>query len=155
MAAIEIVAQAIRTHWLSQGLRLRAPEPQELEILRRLDSNGIPSEYETFLRVAGVLEDEDRLGIYFWLPSEVRATHEVLAEAGCACDSSAPSVVIADYFQESWLYALWLGGPFRGQVSLALGTADGKDPQPPLGTLADFLLACMSDDARLYPPPES
>jgi hypothetical protein len=160
MAQIEIVAQAIRKRWLSQGLWVRALKPHELEVLRQLSPDGVPADYEAFLRVAGVLESEDRVGIRFWLPKEVRATREVLADAGLASNSAWPSVIIADYMEESWWYALWIGGPFRGQVSLALGDsllgdAEVKDPQAPLGTLVDFLLAYMSDDARLYPPPKS
>jgi hypothetical protein len=114
-------------------------------------SEGIPEEYEAFLRIAGLPDDEDGAGFRFWLPHEVRATSDVLREAvGSACHAEH-SVIIADYLHESWWYALWLTGPLRGQVSLVLGAADGKDPRPPLGALVDFLLAYMNDDEHLYP----
>jgi hypothetical protein len=155
MAEVAAVAEKVRQHWLSQGLRVSPVKPEELEALRRSRPDRIPEDYEAFLRIAGLPEDEDGEGFRFWLPNEVRATHDVLGEARYASDAVEPSVIIADYLQESWWYALWLAGPFRGHVSLVLGHADGRDPQPPLGTFVDFLLAYLNDEARLYPPASS
>jgi hypothetical protein len=155
MAEVAAVAKEVRQHWLSQGLRVSSVEPEELAELRRLRPEGIPEEYEAFLRIAGLPDDEDGAGFRFWLPKEVRATSDVLSEAGHGSDATEPSVIIADYLQESWWYGLWLAGPFTGRVSLVLGHEDGRDPQPPLGTFVDFLLAYLNDDVRLYPPASS
>lgn len=154
MAEIAEVAKRVRQHWLSQGLRVSSIEPEELVELRHR-SQGIPDEYETLLRIAGLPAEEDREGFRFWRPQEIRPTVEVLAEAGYESDATEPSVIIADYLQESWWYGLWLAGPFAGQVSVVLGRKDGSDPQPPLGPLVDFLLAYVHGDALLYPPASS
>ena len=61
-------------------------------------------------------------------------------------------MIIADYLQESWWYAIWVAGPFSGHVSLVLGRDGDGNPEPPLGTFVDFLLAYLNDDASLYPP---
>ncbi len=152
MDELAAVAERVRRHWLSQGLRVLPITPYELERLRSSRSARIPEEYEDFLRVAGLPDDEDREGFRFWSPIEVRATNDVLHNAGYASTAAEPSVIIADYLQESWWFALWVDGPFRGHVSLVLGSGDGRDPQPPLGTFVDFLLAYLGDDERLYPP---
>ena len=153
MAGVAEVAEKVRQHWLSQGLRISQVKPEELAELRRSLPGGTPEEYEAFLRLAGLPSDEDTEGFRFWLPSEVRATRDVLGEAGYRSDATEPSVIIADYLQQSWWYGLWLAGPFRGSVSLVLGSERGRDPQRPLGTFVDFLLAYLNDNARLYPAP--
>ena len=155
MAEVAEIAKQVREHWQAQGFRVSSVEMEALAELKRSRTEGIPEEYETFLRIAGLPRDEDSNGFRFWLPREVRATMDVLGDAGYASDAVEPSVIIADYLQESWWYALWVAGPFMGHVSLVLGHEDGKDPQPPLGTFMDFLLAYLSDDARLYPHPKS
>jgi len=155
MAEVAVLAKEVRQHWLSQGLRVSSVKPEELAELTRSRLAGIPEEYEAFLRVAGLPDDEDGAGFRFWLPREVRATSHVLGESGYGSEGAEPSVIIADYLQESWWYGLWLAGPFAGQVSLVLGNEAGKDPQPPLGTFVDFLLAYLNDDVRLYPPASS
>jgi hypothetical protein len=152
MAEVEVVAKEVRQRWLSQGLRPSSVKPEELVALSRLAPEGVPKEYEAFLRIAGLPDDEDAAGFRFWRPTEVRVTSDVLHAAGYAIDAIERSVIIADYLQESWWYGLWLSGRFAGQVSLVLGQADGKDPQPPLGSFAEFLLAYLGDDVRLYPP---
>lgn len=152
MAEVAAVAEKVRQHWLSQGLRVSPVKPDDLAELRRLRPEGMPEEYEAFLRIAGLPDAEDGEGFRFWLPSELRATSDVLGEAGYGSDAAELSVIVADYLQESWWYGLWVTGPFRGQVSLVLGDEGGRDPQPPLGTFVDFLLAYLKDDARLYPP---
>ena len=155
MAEVAAIAEQVREHWLAQGLRVSSIETEALAEVKRSRPEGIPEEYETFLRIAGLPHDEDRNGFRFWLLREVRATADVLGDAGYASDTAAPSVIIADYLQESWWYALWMAGPFMGHVSLVLGHESGKDPQPPLGTFMDFLLAYLSDDGRLYPDSKS
>lgn len=150
MAEVATVAARVREHWLSHGLLVSPVSSDELAALKRMGPEGIPEAYEVFLRVAGVPNGEDREGFRFWLPREIRATHDVLGEAGYDSNVSELSVIIVDYLQESWWYALWLTGPFTGSVSLVLGHEDGNDPQAPLGTFVDFLLAYLGDDARLY-----
>lgn len=152
MAQIVEVAKSVREYWLSQGLSVSPVKPEELEGLRCSMPGGIPEEYEAFLRIAGLAESEDSEGFRFWFPGEVRATRDVLGEARYVSDATNMSVIIADYLQESWWYALWLTGPSRGQISLVLGQEGGRDPQPPVGKLSDFLVAYMTDDAGLYPP---
>jgi hypothetical protein len=152
MVGVAAVAREVRRHWLSQGLRVSPVKFEELADLKRLHPSGIPEEYTAFLRIAGLPGDEDREGFRFWLPRQVRATRDVLEEAVYGSDATAPSVIIADYLQESWWYGLWLAGPFAGHVSLVLGHEAGQDPQRPLGTIVDFLRAYVHGDARLYPP---
>lgn len=153
MAEVKSLAEQVRQHWLSQGLRTSPLTPEDLTKLRQSHPDGIPEAYETFLRFAGLPSDEDSEGFRFWSPREVRATRDVLGEAGykIEAEEAAASVIIADYLQESWWYALWLAGPYRGCVSLVLGRANGQDPQPPLGTFLEFLLAYLHDDGRMYP----
>lgn len=150
MAEVELVATQVREHWLSHGLLVVPVKSEDLAALRQWRP-GIPGDYEAFLRIAGLPSSDDPDGFRFWLPQEVRPTRDVLQDAGYESDESESSVIIADYLQESWWYGLWLTGPFTGCVSLVLGHGRGKDPQPPLGTFMDFLLAYMQDDARLYP----
>jgi hypothetical protein len=152
MAEVATIAARVREHWLSHGLLVSPVKSDEIAVLKRMRPEGIPEAYEAFLRIAGLPDGEDPEGFRFWLPREVRTTRDVLGEAGYDSNASEPSVIIADYLQESWWYALWLTGPFTGSVSLVLGHKDGNDPQPPLGTFADFLLAYLRDDARLYAP---
>lgn len=145
------LARKVRRHWLLQGLRVRPVEPEEMAELKQSRPEGIPKEYEVFLRIAGLPNDEDGAGFRFWLPREVRTVRDVLGGAGYEGDTVELIVVIADYLQESWWYGLWSVGPFAGHVSLVLGREDGGDPQPPLGTFIDFLVAYLGDDACLYP----
>lgn len=152
MADVNTLAMSVRERWLSQGLRVASVDLDDLVELRTRAPSGIPGEYETFLRVAGLPAEDDQAGFRFWAPRDVRPTRDVLAEAGYATGDGERSVIIADYFQESWWYALWLTGPFAGRVSLVLGDRVGRDPQPPLGTFAEFLLAYLHDDPSLYPP---
>lgn len=152
MAEVAAVAKDVRRRWLSQGLRVTPIASEEIEGLRQLHPDGHWAEYETFLRIAGLPHEEDRNGVRFWLPREVHSARDVLVDAGYQCDMMDPSVIFADYLQESYWYGLWLAGPLIGRVSLVLGTADGTDPQPPIGSLVDFLLAYLNDDARMYPP---
>jgi hypothetical protein len=155
MAEVKEAAEQVRHHWLAQGLRVSPVNPKQLAELRRLRPEGIPEEYEAFLRIAGLPDGEDREGFRFWLPGEVRATRDVLGDAQYGSDATEPSVIIADYLHESWWYGLWLAGPFTGSVSLVLGHQGGKDPQPPIGTFVDFLHAYLHGDERLYPPASS
>ena len=150
MAEVEAVAQRVREHWLSQGLGLCTVEPDELAAAGLSHPEGIPADYAKFLRIAGLPDREDKEGFRFWLPKELDLTRDVLRRAGYESAALTPSLIFADYLQESWWYALWLGGPFAGQVSLVLG--DARDPQPAVGTLADFLVAYLNDDALIYPP---
>ncbi len=142
----------VRQHWLDQGLRvLPVAMDEAVEAWRSLPGMP-PEEYEVFLRTAGLPADEDAQGFRFWLPRELRSTADVLRSAGYESDATEASVIFADYLQESWWYALWMSGPWRGGVSLVLGTRSGKDPQLPLGSLEEFLEAYLKDDERLYPP---
>lgn len=150
MAGIATIAEQVRLHWRAQGLRVNAVPPQDLKHSNVAD---LPEDYETFLRLAGLPDDEDSAGFRFWSPKELRATGDILSAAGYTNSVVHPSVIIADHLQESWWYCLWSGGPWRGCVSLVLGTYSGRDPLPPLGNFADFLLAYLTDDACLYPPP--
>lgn len=151
MAELEDALEQVRQHWRSQGLRSSCVDETDLAELRQRRTAGLAAEYETFLRSVGVPDSEDRESFRFWPPAEVRETRDVLADAGYRCVSDERSVIIADYLQESWWYALWLDGPFKGSVSLVLGRDDGMDPQPPLGPFVDFLFAYVRDDQRLYP----
>jgi hypothetical protein len=152
MAEVTTVAKGVLRRWLSQGLRVSAVTPEEMARLRQLQPDGRWEDYEAFLRIAGLPQDEDSEGFRFWLPREVRLSKDVLADAGSRCNAAEPSVIFADYLQECWWYGLWLAGPFAGQVSLVLGSEDGEDPQLPLGSLVEFLAAYLDDDDRLYPP---
>ena len=135
------LAERVRQHWLSQQLAASPPDAS---------SGGVPVEYAEFLSLAGSPDGEDAEGFRFWALSEVRPTSEVLRSAGYDADSEpSPSLVFADYLQESWWYCLWVAGPHRGMVSLVLG--QGVDPQPPMGTFADFPEAYLTADGRLFP----
>lgn len=149
MAEVTALAEKVRRHWIHQGLEVRPVSEGELREMADVSSEGTPDAYDAFLRSVGLPTDQDGAGFRFWSPREVRPTHEVLLDAGCPPTAPSPSVIVADYLQECWWYALWLAGPFRGQVSLVRGRDDG--PLPPLGSFGDFLEAYLDDDARLYP----
>ncbi|WP_338863651.1 hypothetical protein [Myxococcus stipitatus] len=146
MATIIEVAKQVRQYWLDAGLEVHPVAMDEVFEAWRALPGALPKEYEEFLRVAGLPTDEDALGFRFWLPNELRATVDVLRAAGADSHATEASVIIVDYFQESWWYALWVSGPWAGFVSIVLGTRNGSDPQFPLGTLEEFLLAYINDD---------
>jgi hypothetical protein len=170
-AELIAVAMEVRQHWLSQGLPLFPVSATQLEDLHRSFLEGLPEEYETFLRVAGLHQDGQEM-VRFWKPHEIRRSSDVVREADehnarVSRNKEQPprnphhervfrtldqSLVIADYMQESWWYALWISGPSRGLVSYVGGYTDGRDPAPVLGTLVEFLQAFMKDDERLGPP---
>jgi len=150
MTGVATLAIRVREHWLSHGLGVSPVPSAELTELKRRRPEGIPEAYEEFLLIAGLPAGDDEQGFRFWLPREVAATRDVLEASGYRSNATESSLIIADYLQESWWYALWLAGPFRGSVSLVLGVENGTDPQPPLGTFNEFLFAYLNDDAILY-----
>ena len=152
MAEVASTARAVQQHWLSHGLRVFQVGRSELASLSRSISDGLPEEYDEFLRIAGLPDNEDAAGFRFWLPTEVTPTNQVLHNAGYEISFSDPSMIIADYMQESWWYCLWVGGTFRGQVSLVLGREDHLNPVPTFATFGEFLQAYLADDPQLYPP---
>lgn len=152
MAGLTEIATQVRQHWLKQSLRVLPVAKEALADAWRSLPGTPPEEYETFLRTAGLPTDEDAQGFRFWLPQELRATSDVLRDAGYGCNATEASVVFADYLQESWWYALWVSGPWKGYVSLVLGTKSGNDPQFPLASLEEFLLAYIKDDEELLCP---
>lgn len=114
---------------------------------------GAGSLFECFLHIAGVPSDDDKDGFLFWGPSLIRPVEDVMRDAQYDWKCAHRSVIIADYLQECWWYALWLDGPWAGRVSLVLGCAD--EPAPVFGSLADFLRAYLDGDDRLYSARES
>ncbi|MCP3166610.1 hypothetical protein [Myxococcus qinghaiensis] len=152
MATITDIANQVRQHWLTQGPRAHPVARDEIVEAWRSLPGALPDEYETFLRIAGLPPDDDLRGFRFWWPKELRATADVLRDAGYPCNATEASVIIADFLQESWWYALWVTGPWKGYVSLVLGSYNGSDPQFPLGSLEDFLLAYIKDDDDVLCP---
>ena len=150
MAGVTDSAERVRRHWARQGLGVKPLSVEDLRRLAALSPEGMPHEYEKFLRSVGLPTHQDSAGFRFWWPHEIRPTDQVLADAGCPASAPSPSVIVADYLQECWWFALWLAGPYRGQVSLVSGRDDG--PLPPIGSVGDFLEAYLADDSRLYPP---
>ncbi|NTX40330.1 hypothetical protein HUA78_38470 [Myxococcus sp. CA033] len=146
MAEITNIATQVRQHWLERHLNVQPVAMKEVVDAWRSLPGVLPEEYEAFLRIAGLPTDEDAQGFRFWLPGELRATADVLRDAGYCCNATEASVIFVDYFQESWWYALWVSGPWKGYVSLVLGTKSGNDPRFPLGSLEEFLLAYIKDD---------
>ncbi|NTX66804.1 hypothetical protein HUA74_39760 [Myxococcus sp. CA051A] len=146
MTAITNIATQVRQHWLERHLNVQPVAMKELVDAWRSLPGVLPEEYEAFLRIAGLPTDEDAQGFRFWLPGELRATADVLRDAGYGCNATEASVIFVDYFQQSWWYALWVSGPWKGYVSLVLGTKSGNDPRFPLGSLEEFLLAYIKDD---------
>lgn len=144
-------AGKVRQHWEAQGLRVCATSESDIVALRRRLRAEIPLEYEIFVRLVGLPDQDDSNGFRMWALHEIRPTRDVLRDAGYEYNAADTSVVIADYLQQSWWYVLWLDGPRQGCVSLALGTKDGSDPQPPFGTFLDFLDAYTEDNENLYP----
>ncbi|QSQ12985.1 hypothetical protein [Myxococcus landrumensis] len=120
MATLTDVAQQVRDYWLAAGLDVRPVAMSEvMDACRALPGA---------------------------LPKALRATADVLRDAGAGCNATEASVIIVDSFQESWWYTLWVSGPWKGFVSLVLGTKTGNAPQFPLGTLEEFLLAYIHDN---------
>jgi hypothetical protein len=140
---------ALRAHWESQGLVASCIDLARVAQLRARHQ-GLAEPYLALLLEVGVPAGDDRQGFRFWQPPELLETSIVLATAGYKCHSKHRSLIVADYLQESWWYAIWLEGPWLGMVSRALGTSTGDDPVPPLGTFTDFVRAYLADDARLY-----
>ncbi|NTX07346.1 hypothetical protein [Myxococcus sp. CA040A] len=152
MAAITNIATQVRQHWLERHLNVQPVAMKDVADAWRSLPGVLPEEYEAFLRIAGLPTDDDSRGFRFWLPEELRATADVLRDAGYGCNATEASVIFADYLQQSWWYALWVSGPWKGYVSLVLGLYSGNDPQFPLGSLEDFLLAYIKDDDDVLCP---
>ena len=93
----------------------------------------LPGDFLTFLTVAGLPDEEDSKLIRFWPPNEWSEVDSLL--------------VFADFLIHSHAYALWLSGVHAGKVSLLFGV--DTDPQPPIGSFAEFLDAYLTDDAVL------
>jgi|GEM_PF-6830409 len=146
MAEITDIATQVRQHWLKRYMDVQPVVMKELVDAWRSLPGGLPEEYEAFLRTAGLPTDADIRGFRFWLPEELRSTADVLRDAGYGCNATEASVIFADYLHQSWWYALWVSGPWKGYVSLVLGTRNGDDPRFPLGTLEEFLLGYIKDD---------
>jgi hypothetical protein len=77
--------------------------------------------------VAGLPDGEDSRLIRFW-PWTRESIDSVLA--------------FADFLIDSHRYVLWLSGRHRGDVSLL----HGSEPEPPIGSFAEFLAAYLADD---------
>jgi hypothetical protein len=154
MADVVLLSEQVRERWLREGLEISTVNLVDIARMEYLFGRRIPSDYRQFLSVAGLPHNEDSEGFRFWSPGEWRATRDVLEDAGYqSFEGDSCSVIFADYLQESWWYAVWLSGAKAGGVSLALGTSDGRDPQRPIGSMADFLEAYLAGDQRLYPKP--
>ncbi|WP_163868258.1 hypothetical protein [Myxococcus eversor] len=135
MAEITNIATEVRQHWLEWPLNVQPVAMEEVVDVWRSLPGVLLEEYEAFLRTAGLPTDEDSRGFRFWLPEELRSTADMLRDAGYGCNATEASVIFADYFQESWRYTLRVSGPWKGYVSLVLGTKSGNDPRLPLGSL--------------------
>ncbi len=149
MAAIVAVAEEVKHFWLSQGLKVHSVGADELIALRRTLGGTIPTEYEAFLRIAGLPDDEDKSGIRFWQPLEVRIMRSAIHDSSASLVAGEQIALIADYFQESWSYGIWLSGPLAGSVSVVPSPTSGWVAHP-VGTMAEFLTAYVAGDPRVY-----
>lgn len=82
MDATTDIAMQVRRHWLERYLDVQSVSMNEVVDAWRSLPGEIPEEYETFLRTAGLPTDADSRGFRFWLPEELRATADVLRDAG-------------------------------------------------------------------------
>jgi hypothetical protein len=150
MAEIADLALHVKAHWVSLGLTVRKISKREIVELSRSLPVPLPGDYVTFLEVAGVHDDDDRAAIRFWPPHLVRPTTKVVEEAGYILREESPSVIFADYMQESWWYGMWVGGELHGRVSIVLcDDKECKRPSP-IGDFSEFLMLYLSDAAILY-----
>ncbi len=141
------VIERVRRYWLAQGLTVNTVDPKSIA----LELHGeMPAAYAELLRTVGVPNDEDVHGFRFWHPHEFRSARQVLTGADCPSDVPETWVIIADYLQESWWYAMDFAGADKGRVFLVLGSA--ADPTAPIGDVSRFLQAYLDDDEILYPP---
>ena len=135
----------VHAYWAMCGMSLTKYTPAQ--VIEK--SRTLPPDYADLLR-SGIALDEDPNGFRFWSLDEIAPTEEVLRRAGYDVYYN-DTIIVADYMQESWWYCLWHRGPFSGHVSLVVGTSEGNDPQPPLGSITQFLSLYVIDSAELYP----
>lgn len=127
---IASLARQARQNWLQQGLRVNEPDLTSLATAIR---DRLASDFVTFLKVAGLPDESDALLIEWWEPSRWEVVNDSL-------------LAFADYLLDSHLYALWLTGTEAGKIAVLVNT----NPQPPIGTTAEFLAAYLADDLVLY-----
>lgn len=144
------LAEEMRRHWSGAGLSLAAIDEDEILATERRLGTALPTEYRSFLKLAGIPSDQDTLGFHFWQPNAFQLTTEVVPSSEQDLGQGRTSVVFADYLDESWWYVIWTAGDHSGMISRALGTEHGPDPEDPLGTLETFCRAYLSDDKVLY-----
>ena len=124
------LARQVRANWLRQGLTVSEPDltPLASSVRARL-----APEFVTFIEVAGLPDESDALLIEWWEPRRWEVVDDSL-------------LLFADYLLDSRLYALWLSGTDAGRIAVLANTT----PQPPIGTIAEFLAAYLADDLVLY-----
>lgn len=150
MSEIGDLALEVRRRWMAQGILGREISAAEVEALETR-VGPLPSAFKSLLSLAGAQADDDEEGVLFWPPEEVCPAREVLSKEGYRLLGADDAIVIADYMQESWWYALWTRGEKRGQVFLVRGEWQ-EEPLDPIGDLAGFLVAYLFEPSRLYPP---
>jgi hypothetical protein len=138
-------------YWHQQGLDVRPVGAADLARVEQRLGVELPESFTSALAQAGVPSADDKEMFLWWPPQQWQLTADVLAAAGYAHRAGHASVVFMDYMQESWWYSLWVDGPHLGYVSLALGTSDGCDPQPPIAAFDEFVSLYVADDESLYP----
>ena len=127
---IKSLARQVRENWLQQGLRVNEPDLTPLAAGVR---DRLALDFVTFLEVAGLPDESDALLIEWWEPSRWEVVNDSL-------------LAFADYLLDSHRYVLWLTGTEAGKVAVLVNA----NPQPPIGTTAEFLAAYLADDLVLY-----
>lgn len=147
---LDDLALEVRRRWLARGILGRDISRVEVgELEARVGP--LPSAFKSLLLIAGTQVDDDDEGVLFWPPEEVCPAREVLSKEGYRLVGAEDAIVIADYMEQSWWYALWIRGRERGNVFLVRGEWQ-EAPLDSIGNVAGFLRAYLFEPGRLYPP---
>lgn len=155
MAIIAALLATLRSRWVD-GPGLHLPTPLDVDNVRKRFP-GISETYLAMLSAAGIPADVDVEGVRFWRPQELELASNVLSSADYRCSSTAKDwLVFADYFEESWWYAVGLAPPFLEKVALFGGdTHVADDTRHEIGSFDEFLHAYEKMGPRMFPSGEA
>ena len=142
---IDLVSRKMAQHWRSQGLHGGSIPNIEIRILEK-EFGRLPPAYKRFLKVAGSQIDGDENGYWLWPPADILHNSRRFLDDMGSSNLAEDCIIIGDYLQYCWFYALWITGPESGQVFCV----DGVNTIGPFTALkSDTLLDGILNDASV------